>query len=205
MTNISDIKLIGSSICLDFVNTVHDRSLPDSADYIGGGSASLLAWCAYAGVWDKAMITKLQAQENDEAAQSKVYQKALELRAILFNLFSALADSAPLPAADLSDFNHFLSETLVHKRVVADGAQLVSAWDLPAYRADLVLWPIVEAAYGLLTGGDYERIKKCPACGWVFIDKSKGGRRRWCSMDTCGTLDKSRRYYHGKVKDQQTK
>ena len=138
-------------------------------------------------------------------AGGKVYQKALELRAILFNLFSALAVSAPLPAADLSGFNHFLSATLAHKRVVADGVQLVSAWDLSAYRADLVLWPIIEAAHGLLIGGDYERIKKCPACGWVFIDKSKGGRRRWCSMDTCGTIDKSRRYYHGKVKDQQTK
>lgn len=204
MMNTSEIKLIGGNICLDFINTLHDRSLENSFDYIGEGYPSLLNWCEYAGVWDRATLLNLQTLKNDEIAKNEAFQTVIELRAILFGLFSAIADDGPLSSADLSGFNCFLSETLLHKRIVTNNTQLTSAWDLSTYRFDMLLWPVVEAAYQLLIGGDHQKIKKCPACGWIFIDKSKGGRRRWCSMDTCGTIDKSRRYYHGKVKDQKS-
>ncbi|WP_214108135.1 CGNR zinc finger domain-containing protein [Acrocarpospora catenulata] len=32
----------------------------------------------------------------------------------------------------------------------------------------------------------------------MFLDVSKNRRRRWCSMTTCGSRDKSRRYYAGR-------
>jgi len=32
------------------------------------------------------------------------------------------------------------------------------------------------------------------SCGWLFYDDSKGGQRRWCSMEACGTIEKMRRY-----------
>ncbi|MBE2319767.1 CGNR zinc finger domain-containing protein [Solirubrobacter sp. CPCC 204708] len=39
------------------------------------------------------------------------------------------------------------------------------------------------------------RLHRCPGrdCGWVFLDTS--GRRRWCSMQTCGSREKMRRMY----------
>jgi predicted RNA-binding Zn ribbon-like protein len=33
-------------------------------------------------------------------------------------------------------------------------------------------------------------------CGWVFLDESRGKRRRWCDMNDCGSRAKARRYYH---------
>jgi predicted RNA-binding Zn ribbon-like protein len=41
------------------------------------------------------------------------------------------------------------------------------------------------------------RLKRCASpdsCGWLFYDDSKGGQRRWCAMEVCGTLEKMRRY-----------
>lgn len=53
------------------------------------------------------------------------------------------------------------------------------------------------AALDLLQTADLHRLKTCPpehgGCGWVFLDTSKNGSRRWCSMDDCGTHAKSRR------------
>src|SRR4029077_10821821 len=40
-----------------------------------------------------------------------------------------------------------------------------------------------------------ERVTRCPGrdCGWLFLNTS--GRRRWCSMSTCGSREKMRRLY----------
>ncbi|MCV4932572.1 CGNR zinc finger domain-containing protein, partial [Escherichia coli] len=33
------------------------------------------------------------------------------------------------------------------------------------------------------------RIRECPGrnCGWLFLDTSRNGQRRWCSEAECGT------------------
>ena len=56
---------------------------------------------------------------------------------------------------------------------------------------------IVDAAVALLTGPPetVKRIKACPACGWFFRDDTRSATRKWCSMATCGSAAKSRRYY----------
>jgi predicted RNA-binding Zn ribbon-like protein len=30
-------------------------------------------------------------------------------------------------------------------------------------------------------------------CGWMYVDRSRNGFRRWCQMRTCGTREKTRR------------
>ncbi|MPZ63628.1 MAG: hypothetical protein GEU93_20600 [Propionibacteriales bacterium] len=41
---------------------------------------------------------------------------------------------------------------------------------------------------------DIELVKVCDCnhCGWLFIDRT--GRRRWCSMSTCGNRAKVQAY-----------
>lgn len=40
-------------------------------------------------------------------------------------------------------------------------------------------------------------VKTCPGprCGWLFVDESPSGRRRWCSMATCGNRSKSNQHH----------
>ena len=48
---------------------------------------------------------------------------------------------------------------------------------------------------GLLSdGAELARLRTCDACCWLFLDHSRGGSRRWCSMADCGTEAKKRRY-----------
>jgi predicted RNA-binding Zn ribbon-like protein len=39
-------------------------------------------------------------------------------------------------------------------------------------------------------------VREClgPNCGWLFIDTSRGGQRRWCSDRSCGTHARVRRF-----------
>ena len=55
------------------------------------------------------------------------------------------------------------------------------------------LMAIVAAA---VESGDWERLKACPreACEWAFYDKSKNRSGRWCSMDSCGNLEKAKAF-----------
>ena len=44
--------------------------------------------------------------------------------------------------------------------------------------------------------GTWERLKACPrdCCLWAFYDKSKNRSRRWCSMESCGNVEKARAF-----------
>jgi predicted RNA-binding Zn ribbon-like protein len=49
----------------------------------------------------------------------------------------------------------------------------------------------------VLRMADLAGLRRCPpdagGCGWVFLDHSRNGSRRWCRMADCGTTAKARR------------
>lgn len=49
-------------------------------------------------------------------------------------------------------------------------------------------------AIDLLSGSDLARVRRCAGCSLLFLDRSPPGRRRWCSMDSCGNREKTARY-----------
>jgi len=118
-----------------------------------------------------------------------------ELRGALHHVFSALArEQAPAPA-DLA-------------RVQGDYAEAVAAaaleprddggygLDWPEDEPRRVRFAVVADAVALLADPErVARLHRCPGrnCGWVFLNTS--GRRRWCSMATCGSREKMRRMY----------
>ena len=55
---------------------------------------------------------------------------------------------------------------------------------------------VSEALAEALAEGDTSRFRICAndACRWVFEDTSRGGRRRWCDMQSCGNRAKVRRF-----------
>lgn len=61
---------------------------------------------------------------------------------------------------------------------------------------DRVYGAVARSAADLLLHGDPGRLRKCanPECVLRFYDVSKAGRRRWCSMRTCGGRAKARAF-----------
>ena len=49
----------------------------------------------------------------------------------------------------------------------------------------------VAPAVELLCEADLTRLGICApeqhGCGWLFLDRSRNGSRRWCTMGDCGT------------------
>ena len=55
---------------------------------------------------------------------------------------------------------------------------------------------LAQALVEAIAEGDTSRFRICAndACRWVFEDTSRGGRRRWCDMQSCGNRAKVRRF-----------
>ena len=77
--------------------------------------------------------------------------------------------------------------------VPAIGADGARTWAGPCSGTQL-LSTVARDAVELLTGSHAHRIRMCAAddCQLVYVDTSRPGRRRWCSMEHCGNLHKVR-------------
>lgn len=68
------------------------------------------------------------------------------------------------------------------------------------------LWLLARSAAHSWTHGELARLKPCasPDCILWFLDTSKNGTRRWCSMDICGNRHKVAAH-HQRRKQEQSK
>jgi predicted RNA-binding Zn ribbon-like protein len=191
----SEFEYSGGAICLDFANTWGDRS--DTAKDRLTGFDDLLRWAVGSGTLSGSEREQLAAAaRRNEDAGSAVFEEAVAVRETVFRICDAVAGGSPPAAADLEVLNRSLA-SVPQRRLCCGGACCERSW--PDNPADLrrVLWPIIRSAADLLTSPDAKRIRQCeaPDCSWLFLDRSRGGRRRWCDMSVCGNRAKARRYY----------
>jgi predicted RNA-binding Zn ribbon-like protein len=200
MDNLRDLELVGGSLCLDFANTVPNH-LAETREERLVDYGAFAAWARHAGALEDAEARQLvreAAKHPREAAAALA--RAHALREAIFETFYAIAGGKRPPASAIATLDAQLATALGKQRLVRDG----DAWTLRSAAAngdlDAPLWPIARSAGELLTANaDHDRIRVCGGaehdCTWLFIDRSKSGMRRWCSMRDCGNRAKARRHY----------
>lgn len=191
---IEEIRIVGGSVALDLANT--RDTAPDGnpgfdrlLDY-----EHLLAWAARAGVLSNEAADRFAtraATHPDEAMAA--LNRARELRADIYEVFAAIALGRPSPVSRLESLKRFYGEALARGSLVQRGDAFSWDWS-DDHEAVAVLWPVVQAAIELLTSENLQRVKHCGRCSWVFLDATKNRSRRWCSMEGCGTEEKSERF-----------
>jgi predicted RNA-binding Zn ribbon-like protein len=94
----------------------------------------------------------------------------------------------------------------MHRVVEADGhgGYTQSASFEPRLPDDL-LGPLAEDTTMLLTGVAAGRVRKCEGCPVHFLDISKKGSRRWCSMSLCGNKVKVAAYQQRQREEEKEK
>ena len=201
MTQI-DWDLDSGNIVLDFANTAefHASEQPDERL---NSYADLVSWAAAAGIISRQVVKALlsSSKENPKRAK-KALQDALELREIIYSIFSTLADDNPPRQKDLAEFNKFLSRSLKHARVMDAEEIYTWGWDNMEASLDSLVWPVARETANLLTSPDMKRVGECAddrGCGFLFIDTSRNHSRRWCSMESCGNRAKAQRYYQKRI------
>lgn len=204
-------RYVAGDVALDFVNTVdwapagllNDRL----TDY-----ARLVEWAEGAGLVDADVAGSFRSAARSRPREADAaIAEARALRQTLHQVFAKLLEPTGARAhpadtdAAAEHFSRFLRGALSNLSFELRGEgspQLVWPWQRRrdhAHRGDWallgILWPVARAAAATLTSGEASRIRTCAGqdCGWMFVDRSRNGRRRWCEMETCGTIAKERR------------
>jgi predicted RNA-binding Zn ribbon-like protein len=191
-----DLPLLGGHLSLDFANTLEWRGSARERDWLTGYEA-LVAWALRAGAVDGREAEELRAYADwAPGSAAEVLDEARALREAVDRVAAASAAGEMPEAADLESLNRRLAPLLGETRLSATAGGLVPAWGGASDDLARVLWPVARSAFDLLSGNAAGRLRECAGsdCHWLFLDRSKNGSRRWCSMSNCGNLAKARRH-----------
>jgi predicted RNA-binding Zn ribbon-like protein len=185
-------RLVGGALCLDFANSV---------DWASDGTerplhADVLIEPADLAHWGKRL--RLVDSEVALVVTGRELAAARLLRAAIHRVFAAIPAGEPPADDDLAVLASTFAEAVAAARLTARGGWLFDWADEDPRRIRFAV--AVNAIDLFRTPADLERLRVCPGnnCGWLFLDTS--GRRRWCSMEVCGSRAKMRRLYQRRHK-----
>lgn len=186
---------VGDAPGLDFLNSIATPA-DTPVDWIGNGEG-LLNWLEQARLAPADALARIQA-EALPGELDKVADQARNLRE-WFRGFVQQHKGRPLAARDLSrlqPLNRLLERDESFRRIVPQPARrneplqlrILRRWRTP----EALLLPIGEALAELVCEEDFANVKACegPACTLLFVDRTRGHARRWCSMAICGNRAK---------------
>jgi predicted RNA-binding Zn ribbon-like protein len=170
---------IAGDTALDFANTVYRRWPELGADLFNNAEA-LGTWLVRA---------RLLSAGSDPAdfITEVALGEARALRARLWEVFDAQKDGHTIPADAFKGLLDTARSGSAHVAISPDGS--MTSPDADGALAMLALHAIM-----LVLNPPPQGVRACDRCGWFFIDSSRGRRRRWCSMKTCGNQAKAARY-----------
>lgn len=182
------IHLWGETLCLDYANSV-DWSSDD--EHVDPEQTDVLRAQDVLSLWGR----RLGLLSGDaEAASVAELRRARALRDAVYRLFSAISRAQQPAGKDLDVLMSNYVEAVREASLSAGEDFYKLDWNARDPRT--IRYAVATDAIALLQdSGRLKRVSRCPGrdCGWLFLNTS--GRRRWCSMSTCGSREKMRRLH----------
>ncbi len=176
-------ETIRETLCLDYANSV-DCSSEDEHPDVLRTSDMLGRWGRRLGL----------LSDDPKSASEAELRRARALRDAVYRLFSSISRDQKPASKDLDGLMSNYMEAVKHASLLAGEDFYKLDW--PARDPRRIRYAVATDAIALLEDPSrLERVSRCPGrgCGWLFLNTS--GRRRWCSMSTCGSREKMRRLH----------
>jgi predicted RNA-binding Zn ribbon-like protein len=192
--------LDGGRVSLDFVNSVGGMREVAPREHLTE-YRDLVWWAQQAGVLDKKRAAALYAEAGEHPRKfESAFIEAIRTREALNAVVVAAVARQPAPDWALERVNDWIRRSLQHQRLQPRGAgRFELAFeddDDPLFFLRPVAADAADVLANVLPTG---RVRRCAEtevgrCGWLFVDETKNGRRRYCSMTDCGNRAKQRRF-----------
>lgn len=195
-TAMKTFEFIGGQMCLDFANTLGGLRSGVTQEYVSDYN-DLVAWSQQAGLITENQATNLLHEARlcpDEAAAVLVSTRLF--REAIYRIFAAVARGTQPTRADLALLNAELGKAMTKGRIVPIGDGFGWEWPGAPHALDQMFGPIARSAAALLVSSERHQVRECTSatCSWLFVDRTKNHRRRWCTTTGCGNVAKVRRH-----------
>jgi predicted RNA-binding Zn ribbon-like protein len=194
--------LVADSPALDFLNTLASP-VGEKVEWIGSGE-DFVAWLQASGLVSREVIADLRKTAVPGEFDG-VAGQARNLRE-WFRGFVKANEGKPLkPRAmeELEPLNRILVRDEEFGQVAMREPSQLSESTAPVsglawtrqrkWRSpDALLFPVAKAMADLVCNDDFTHVKACEGhnCTLMFVDRTRGHARRWCSMSVCGNRAK---------------
>jgi predicted RNA-binding Zn ribbon-like protein len=191
----SQIVVPRRDLAIDFANTVAYRG--STSEESLHSLNDLFSWLTSANALPESSVAALPklitAAHLDDL---QLFNDAITLRETIYRLLRAVATQSAPPIGDLQRLNQALTEAPPRDclaQVAGSFGWRIELKPAPAAIVASVLW----SAADTIARPDSARLRECAndQCLWLFLDDSKNGTRRWCSMQACGNRAKAHRHY----------
>ncbi|WP_433433162.1 CGNR zinc finger domain-containing protein [Nonomuraea sp. CA-141351] len=174
-------------LCLDFVRTLRRRGTAAAEEELPDAGA-LEAWVRQCGPCDPWPVASPEADDGSPASRAAAVAAAQEFREAVHALVMAARRQEPPPSRARERVNEEAARPAPYPVLLPSGEVRWQAPDPVAATLALVARDALE----LVGSPAVARVRDCAGrdCGAMFLDSSRPGSRRWCSMDTCGNRAK---------------
>ena len=175
---------IGNQLALDFLNTRPVQNgellelLPDFR--------ALLRWFQAAGLLTAGQAANLQERWGESARAQRALETARELREKLRKEILTWERGRAVHRSTVDELNRLMVEHPMRTRLKATRNGLSNELWFDPLQPEELFAPLAHSASLLFTETSRDRVRKCGQCVLHFLDTSKKGTRRWCSMRVCG-------------------
>jgi predicted RNA-binding Zn ribbon-like protein len=177
---------VGGHLALDFCNTAGEH-LSERPDEFLRDWESFLRWAAQVGLIGAKSYSELLSHPEQ-------IDRIIQLREAIYRVGLTIAGSRPVSKRDVA----FIRQCAHAPRPEIEFHGNAGQWrPAPSHASEQLCAVLASEALSLLCSPKAARVGICEGgnCGWLFLDESRGKRRRWCDMSDCGSRAKARRYY----------
>ncbi|MFE5408164.1 CGNR zinc finger domain-containing protein [Microbacterium sp. NPDC056569] len=165
------------TLSLDFVGTLRARRNDEPTEKLATPS-DLDAWFTESG-----LVAEVAASVSRDLSD------AIEVREAIYALVWSRLHDRPQPADAVATLNAAAATPPLTAALTADG------WTRSGTPRQ-ALSHLAREAVEIIGGEQAALLRECarPECTQVYLDTSRGHRREWCSMATCGSRMKAKAY-----------
>jgi len=183
---------LGNQLTLDLLNT--RPALTGKPTELLTDFRTLLQWFQATGLLSHSEAASLQKQWDRSARADEILRTIRALRETLRGQVLRWESGGTIQPAVVRQLNVLMARHPMRTRVVEQSGRLITQTWFETREPEDLLAPLAQSAGELFSGFERTRVRKCAHCVGHFLDTSKKGTRRWCSMRLCGNRFKVATY-----------
>jgi predicted RNA-binding Zn ribbon-like protein len=189
---IDGFLFVGNHLALDFLNT--RPILAEGPKELLPDVDALVRWLVASGVLTRQKGKTLARKWRDTPQAAAFLRELLKFRERLRATVVRQEARLSVSTAFIAELNSLLQQYPSRTALERKGEKLDLDAAFEPEKPNDVWAPIATAVAELLSDAPPARVRKCEGCIVHFLDTSKKGSRRWCSMNICGNKIKVAAY-----------